>query len=216
MTDALQLTLTAIAFGAVGVFSPTRAALVVLMLTNPDAPWPRAISYAVGTTVIFAAAVLLGLAGVEVAGRDGDRIIGLVLGLLMIIAAVVMFVQQRRRGDLPRAPSSHPLMAAFGVGAGVAFQSFGRLLLLVAGGYRLGQVGASTVTSISFAALLLLIWQAPVWGPMLIYVFRRERFDALERRVRPALDRIEGGPLGAIVVGVVGLLLVLEALITGG
>ena len=214
MSPALQLTLTAIAFGAVGIFSPTRAALVMLLLTNPDTPWPRAISYAAGTTVVFATAVLLGLAGRQVAGGDeAESLVGLVLGLLMIVTAGVMFVRQRRRGDAPSQPSRHPLLTSFGLGAGVAFQSFGRLLLLIAGGYRLGLVGASTVTSLSFAALLLLIWQTPVWGPMLVYVFKRDRFDAMERRARPALDRIEGGPLGAILVGAIGLLLVLEALL---
>ena len=56
----------------------------------------------------------------------------------MIGAAISMVVIQRRRGNLPPQPSTHPVLAAAGIGAGVAFQSFGRLLVLVAGGYRIG------------------------------------------------------------------------------
>ena len=52
---------------------------------------------------------------------------------------------------------------------------------------------------------MLFIWQVPVWAPMALYIFKRDRFDALAARARPALDRIEGGIFGAIIVGAVGI-----------
>jgi len=41
-------------------------------------------------------------------------------------------------------------------------------------------------------------------SPMLLYVFWRERFDALAQLAQPAIDRIEEGVVGAIIVGSVG------------
>ena len=52
---------------------------------------------------------------------------------------------------------------------------------------------------------MLVIWQVPVWAPMALYVFRRDRFDALAERARPALDRIEGGIIGALIIAAVGI-----------
>ena len=39
---------------------------------------------------------------------------------------------------------------------------------------------------------------------MLLFVFWRERFDALAKRAQPAIDRIEEGIVGVLIVGLVG------------
>jgi hypothetical protein len=83
--------------------------------------------------------------------------------------------------------------------------------VLLAGGYRLGLI-SDTFVALGAIGLMILIWQIPVWGPMAIYVFRRGRFDALEERARPALDRIEGGVWGALIVGAVGIWMLLLGL----
>ena len=209
----LELALTAILFGAIGAFSPTRLALSVLMLTSETAPWGRAIAYLIGSSAIFATAAIIGLLGVEAAGLRGvDPRVNIVIGTIMIGAAISMVVGQRRRKNLPPQPSSRPVLAAAGIGAGVAFQSFGRLLVLVAGGYRIGALTRGPATGLALVGLMILIWQAPVWSPMLLYVVRRDRFDGLARRVQPAIDKIEDGALGAILVALVGAWILVEGL----
>lgn len=192
-------------FGAIGIFSPTRLALSVVMLTGATRPWGRALAYAIGSTAVFAVAALVGLLGVQAAGLTGAAPeANIVLGTVMIGVAIWMVVARRRRRDLPPRPSRHPVLTAAGIGAGVAIQSFGRLLILLAGGYRIGGLTRDPIPAVAFVGLMILIWQAPVWGPMLLYLFRRERFDALARRAQPALDQIEEGVAGAIAVGLVG------------
>ena len=210
-SNTIELTLTALAFGAVGAISPTRAALSVLMLTASSRPWGRAIAYAAGSTLVFAVALLVGVLGVEAAGRVRQDRVDAVLGVAMIAAAVILLVVERRRRGIPRPPSGRPLLAAFGVGLAVALQSIGRLLILVAAGVRLAALTGDALVIAGYGSLLLAIWQASVWVPMVVFVFRREWFDALERRLRPALDRIEEGPAGAIAVGIVGALLLLRS-----
>ena len=63
--STLELALTAILVGAIGIFSPTRLALSVVMLTSETRPWGRAIAYLIGGTAVFAAAALIGLLGVQ-------------------------------------------------------------------------------------------------------------------------------------------------------
>jgi hypothetical protein len=209
----VELVLTAILFGAIGAFSPTRLALSVVMLTSETAPWGRAIAYAIGSTAVFATAAIIGLLGVQAAGlRGADPTVNIVLGTIMIGAAISMVAGQRRRKNLPSQPSSHPVLAAAGIGAGVAFQSFGRLLVIVAGGYRIGALTRGPVPGLALVGLMIFIWQAPVWSPMLLYVLRRKRFDALARRVQPAIDKIEDGAAGAILVAIVGALILFEGL----
>ena len=209
----LELVLTAIVFGAIGAFSPTRLALSVVMLTSDTAPWGRAIAYLIGSTAVFAAAALIGLLGVQAAGLAGaDPRVNIVLGATMIGAAIFMVVGKRRRKNLPPQASSHPVLAAAGIGAGVAFQSFGRLLVIVAGGYRIGALTRGPVPGLALVGLMIFIWQAPVWSPMLLYILRRKRFDALARRVQPAIDKIEDGATGAILVALVGALILVEGL----
>ena len=95
----LELVLTAILFGAIGAFSPTRLALSVVMLTSETRPWGRAIAYLIGSTAIFATAAIIGLLGVQAAGlRGADPKVNIVLGTIMIGAAISMVVGQRRRG----------------------------------------------------------------------------------------------------------------------
>ena len=208
----LELFLVTILFGAIGVVSATRFAISVLMLASKTAPWRRALGFATGSTAIFAAAALLGLFGVQIPDdRDAPRF-DIALGGVMIVIAVAMLVAQRRPRPVDPQPAGHPFLSAAGIGAGVAFQSFGRLLILVAGGFRIGELSDSIVTGLSAVAIMIAIWQAPVWGPMALYVFRRARFDALANRARPALDRVESGPYGAIVVAAVGAYLVIRGL----
>jgi hypothetical protein len=209
----LELVLTAIVFGAIGAFSPTRLALSVVMLTGTSRPWGRAIAYLIGSTAVFAVAAIIGLLGVQAAGlRGADPKVNIVLGSIMIGAAIFMVVGERRRRNLPPQPSSQSVLAAAGLGVGVSFQSFGRLLVIVTGGYRIGVLTRGPVPGLAFVGLMIFIWQAPVWSPMLLYVLRRKRFDALGRRVQPAIDKIEDGATGAILVAVVGALILFEGL----
>ena len=209
----LELALTAILIGAIGIFSPTRLAVSVLMLAGSSNPWGRALAYLTGSTVVFAAAALIGLLGVEAAGlRGAAPEVNIVLGTVMICVAVSMVVLQRRRRHRPPQPSRHPVLAAAGIGAGVAFQSFGRLLLLLAAGFRIGALSRNPVPALVAIGVMILIWQAPVWSPMLLYVFRRERFDALTRRAQPAIDRLEEGVIGALAVGLVGAWILVQGL----
>ncbi len=206
MNSALEAVLTAVLIGAIGIPSPTRAAVTAVMLTNATAPWARALGFAIGSTLVFGAVALIGLLGVEAPGLEGaSPTVNTILGLVMIGAAVAMLVVRRRRmRDPDPQPTSHPMLKATGIGAGVAVQSFGRLLVLLAGGYRIGVVTDLFVVGLATTALMITVWQAPVWGPMALYVFNRPEFDKLQRRASPALDRIEGGVWGAVIVGVVG------------
>ena len=209
----VELLLTAIIVGAVGIFSPTRLAVSVLMLSSSSRPWGRALAYLVGSTAVFAVAALIGLLGVEAAGlRGAAPEVNIVLGTVMICVAVSMVVAQRRRRNRPPQSSRHPVLAAGGIGAGVAFQSFGRLLLLLAAGFRIGALTRNPVPAMVAIGVMILIWQAPVWSPMLLYAFRRERFDALTRRAQPAIDRLEDGVVGALAVGLVGAWILVQGL----
>ena len=211
--ETLELGLTAILFGAIGIFSPTRLALSVLMLTSKTSPWGRALAFTAGTTAVFAAAAVIGLLGVEAAGFGGAAPgVNIILGIVMVGIAISMVVIHRRRQNVPIRASRHPMLAAAGVGAAVAVQSFGRLLVLLAGGFRIGALTDGLVSGLAFVGIMIFIWQTPVWSPMLIYVFRRERFDALAKRAQPAIDRIEEGIVGAIIVGLVGAWILIQGL----
>ena len=211
--DSIEAPLTAILIGAIGIFSPTRLALSVLMLRSATAPWGRALAYALATTAVFAVASIIGLLGVEAAGfRGAAPGVNIVLGVVMIGVAASMVVIHRRRQNVQIQEARHPVLAAAGVGAAVAIQSFGRLLVLLAGGYRIGTLTEGWLVGLAFVGLMLAIWQTPVWSPMLLYVFRRARFDAMAARAQPAIDRIEEGVAGAIIVGAVGVWILIQGL----
>ncbi|HEY6608708.1 MAG TPA: hypothetical protein VI277_05875 [Candidatus Limnocylindria bacterium] len=214
MNSVAEAVLTAMLIGAIGIFSPTRAALSIVMLAGPVAPWPRALALLLGSTLVFAVAAIIGLLGVQASGvGEASPTVNIVLGLTLIVVAGSMLVVHRRRmNDPDPQPASHPVLKAFGVGIGVAIQSFGRLLVLLAGGYRLGLI-TEPIVALGAIGIMILVWQVPVWGPMAIYVFNRNRFDALEQRARPALDRIEGGVWGAVIVGAVGAWMLLLGLV---
>lgn len=212
-TEPVELLVTATLIGAIGIFSPTRFALSVVMLTDDTHAWSRAIAYLIGSTAVFATAALIGLLGVEAAGlRGATPTVNIVLGSVMIGVAIAMVVLRRRRQRLPPQPSRHPVLAAAGVGVGVAVQSFGRLLILLAAGYRIGDLARGGGVALGYIGLMILVWQASVWSPMLLYVFRRERFDALARRAQPALDRLEEGVIGAVIVGAFGAWILFQGL----
>ena len=96
------------------------------------------------------------------------------------------------------------MLSAFGVGVGVSFQSTGRLFVLLAGGYRIGVLADSISQALFYAAIMIAIWQGSIWLLMLMSVFMPERFAAVERRARPALDRIENGVIGIVIVALLG------------
>ena len=209
----LELVLTVVVIGGLGAVSPTRFALSVVMLTDPTQPWPRALGFAVGSTAVFAAAVLLGLLGVQApGGQEASDTINVVLGGTMIVVAIVMTLQRRRPTPVSTYSARHPFLTATGVGAGVAFQSFGRLLVLVAAGFRIGLLSGSAVTAIGAAIAMIVLWQAAILAPMALYIFRRPRFDALAKRARPAIDRAQGGWYGAALIAAFGVYLIYRGL----
>lgn len=210
--DTIELLATALVFGIVGVISPTRTAMAVVMLTSRVHAWPRAVAYAVGSTAVFAIAAILGLLGVQASGLDAQVPITIALGFALVGVGIGMAVSQRRNADRPATDPSHPLLSAAGVGVGVSIQAPGRLLVLLAGGYRIGDLADTATAAIGFSALMLAVWQVPIWGTMALAVFQPDRFEAIERRARPALDRVEGGILGAVLVAAVGVLLVWRGL----
>ena len=101
ISDLTALFLTAIVFGAIGMVSATRFALSALMLTDQQAGWARALGFAVGTTVVFLMATVLGMLGVEVPGAGSPNpTINLVLGIIMVVAAgAMLFMHHRRPAD---------------------------------------------------------------------------------------------------------------------
>ena len=210
--DTIELLATALVFGIVGVISPTRTAMAVVMLTSRVSAWPRAVAYAVGSTAVFAVAAILGLLGVQASGLDAQVPITIALGFALVGVGVGMAVSQRRHADRPRADPKHPLLSAAGMGVGVSIQAPARLFVLIAGGYRIGDLADSAAAAIGFSALMLAVWQVPIWGTMALAIVQPHRFEAIERRARPALDRVEGGVLGAVLVGALGVLLVWRGL----
>ena len=200
----LELALTAIVIGAIGIFSPTRLALSAMMLTSETHAWGRAIAYLVGSTAVFAAAAFVGLLGVEAAGLRGVApTVNIVLGSVMIGVAVAMLVARRRQRDLPPRPSRHPCSLRPG-SAPRSPSSRSDASSSCWPGNRIGDLARGGVPALGWVGVMIAIWQVPVWSPMLLYVFGRDRFDALAQRAQPALDRIEEGIVGAIVVGLVG------------
>ena len=214
ISNTVELTLTAVLFGAIGIFSPTRFAFSVLMLTGETSPWARSIAFALASTVVFGLSALVGLLGVQVSGIGGvSDEVTIALGVALVFVSGVMLARRRRPPEeIPPTSSRRPLLTAAGIGAGVSVQSFGRLLVLVAGGSRIGMLSNSGVASLAAVGAMIAIWQLPVLAPMALYIFARPRFDAIARRARPAIDRVEDGPWGAILVGVVGLLLIVRGL----
>ena len=210
--DTVELIVTAIVFGIVGIISPTRTAMTVLMLTTRYQAWPRAVAYGVGSTAVFAVATLLGVLGVQASGLDAQVPITIALGFALVGVGIGMAISHRRNADRPQTDPRHPLLSAAGVGVGVSIQAPGRLLVLLAGGYRIGDMADSATIAIGMSALMLAVWQVPIWGTMLLAIVKPDKFEAIERRARPALDRVEGGVLGAVLVAAVGLLLVVRGL----
>lgn len=208
----LELTLTAIGFGLIGAFSATRFAMTVLMLTSEEQPWPRAVAFLAGSTVAFGIVLLLGVLGMQAVSESEQQAIALWLGIVFIVIALVMGFARVRRRPMPHVIADRPRMAAFGIGVGVSVQSVGRLLILLAGGSRIGALAGSATVALAFAGLLLLIWQTAIWGTMVVQVVWPSRFAALERRARPVLDHLEGGITGAVLVGLVGLFMVIRNL----
>jgi hypothetical protein len=212
MPTWFELTLTAIGFGLIGAFSATRLAMTVLMLTSEEQPWARAVAYLAGSTVAFGIVLLLGVLGMQAVSESEQQAIALWLGIIFVVIALVMGFARVRRRPMPHVIADRPRMAAFGIGMGVSVQSVGRLLILLAGGSRIGALAASATVALAFAGLLLLVWQASIWGTMVVQVVWPSRFAALERRARPVLDHLEGGITGAVLVGLVGLFMVIRNL----
>jgi hypothetical protein len=206
----LELLLTSVLFGLVGVFSPTRTGMTVLMLTSRVRPWARTVAYAVGSTAIFGIVAVLGLLGVEATSLNMTVPVTIALGFTLVGVGIGMMIARRRNPDREPADPRHPLLSAAGVGVGVSIQAPGRLIVLIAGGYRIGDLAGSATVAIAFAAAMLAIWQLPIWGTMLVSLVAPDRFEALEQRARPTLDRVESGPVGAILVAAVGILLVIR------
>ena len=216
LSNTVELTVIAVLFGAVGIFSPTRFAVSVLMLTGERSPWARSVAFAIASTVVFTVAALIGLVGGELSGiREVSSQATIAIGVLIVAVAVVMLVRRRRPPDeIPPTSSRRPVLAAAGIGAGVSLQSFGRLLILVAGGTRIGMVSGNPVESLATLGAMIAIWQIPILAPMALYIFARRRFDAIARRARPAIDRVEEGPWGGILVAAVGFYLIIRGLLT--
>lgn len=208
----VELVATAIVFGLVGIVSPTRTAMTVLMLTSRVQAWARSVAYAIGSTAVFAVAAILGLLGVQASGFDAQVPITIALGFALVGVGVGMAISQRRNADRAPTDPRHPLLSAAGVGVGVSIQAPGRLLVLLAGGYRIGDLAGSAPVALGISALMLAVWQVPIWGTMLLALVRPTGFEAIERRARPALDRVENGVLGAVLIALVGVLLVLRGL----
>jgi len=203
LSQAVELILTSVIFGAVGLLSPTRAAMAVVMLTSKTRPWGRAIAYLAGSTLVFGIAAVIGLLGVQ-AGGGAQSALTIFAGLAMLGVAAGMTIVHRRRSPEPETEPRHPMLSAFGVGVGVSFQSTGRLFVLLAGGYRIGVLADSISQALFYAAIMIAIWQGSIWLLMLMSVFMPERFAAVERRARPALDRIENGVIGIVIVALLG------------
>jgi len=203
VSSTLELLLTSIVFGAVGLLSPTRAAMTVVMLTSKTLAWGRALAYLAGSTLVFGIAAVIGLFGVQ-AGGGAQSALTIVAGLAMIGVAAGMTIVHRRRPAEPDPEPRHPMLSAFGVGVGVSFQSTGRLFVLLAGGYRIGVLADSVTVALIYAGIMIAIWQGSIWLLMLMSVFMPDRFAAVERRARPALDRIENGVIGIVIVALLG------------
>jgi hypothetical protein len=203
VSSTVELLLTSIVFGAVGLLSPTRAAMTVVMLTGKTLPWARALAYLAGSTLVFGIAAVIGLLGVQ-AGGGAESALTIVAGLAMIGVAAGMTIVHRRRPAQTDAEPKHPMLSAFGVGVGVSFQSTGRLFVLLAGGYRIGVLADSVPQALIYAGIMIAIWQGSIWLLMLMSVFMPDRFAAVERRARPALDRIENGVIGIVIVALLG------------
>jgi hypothetical protein len=208
----VELALTSIVFGLVGVFSPTRTGMTVLLLASRVRPWARTVAYAAGSTAIFALVILLGLLGVEATSLNMQVPVTIALGFTLVGVGVGMIIARRRNPDREPTDPRHPILSAAGVGVGVSIQAPGRLILLIAGGYRIGDLAGSAAVAVAFAAAMLAIWQLPIWGTMILSIVAPDRFGALERRARPALERVESGPVGAILVAAIGMLLVIRGL----
>ena len=80
--------------------------------------------------------------------------------------------------------------------------------MLLAGGYRIAVLAKSVPEALIFGGIMVAIWQTPIWGLMLMSIFAPHRFAAVERRARPALDRIENGVIGSVIVALLGAWLV--------
>lgn len=210
MDRTLELALTSIAFGVVGVISPTRTAMTILMLTSRVRPWARTVAYAVGSTAIFGVVIVLGLLGVQATSFNMQVPVTIALGFTLVGVGVGMIIAHRRNPEPEPSDPRHPLLSAAGIGVGVSIQAPGRLIVLLAGGYRIGDLAGSLAAGVAFAGAMLAIWQVPIWGTMIVSLVAPDRFEALERRARPALDRVESGPWGAILVAAVGILLVIR------
>ena len=210
--DTLELALTSVVFGLVGIVSPTRTGMTVLMLTSRVRPWARAVAFAIGSTAIFGIVVVLGLLGVQATSINMQVPVTIALGFTLVGVGVGMVISRRRRPDEEPVDPKHPLLSAAGIGVGVSIQAPGRLIVLIAGGYRIGDLAGSATAALTFAGVMLAIWQVPIWGTMLLSLLMPDRFEQLERRARPALDRVESGPWGAVLVAAVGILLVVRGL----
>ena len=210
--NTVELVLTAVVFGLIGVFSPTRFAFQVMMLAG-DRRWLRASWFLVGSTIVFAVPSILGLLGVAAGLPNESSTFDLYLGVGLLVIGGLMLVRSRSSADRPPQPPRHPVLGALLAGVGVSIQSPGRLLVLLAGGYRIGALANSGLVGLAYIGLMLAIWQVPVWGPMALFVFRHDRFAALERRARPALDRVESGVVGGVLIAFLGAVLVFHAVI---
>ena len=81
----LELALTSIVFGLVGVFSPTRTGMTVLLLASRVRPWARTVAYAAGSTAIFGLVILLGLLGVEATSLNMQVPVTIALGFTHLV-----------------------------------------------------------------------------------------------------------------------------------
>ena len=171
---AVVLTVLPLALGA--AVSPLLVVGQVLTLTSPGSGLRRGWFFALGTSMVVAVWVVLGLAmgaALPVRGPGPDPI-SASLHLVLAIVLVVLGIEILRRPSAPKngqtAAVAHPLRAAFLLGAGLMAANLTSLVLFLPAMQDVARSGFSPITQAWVVTLVSLVTLLPALGPPLALV----------------------------------------------
>jgi threonine/homoserine/homoserine lactone efflux protein len=160
---------------------------IILMLVTPRAKTNGtafATGYVAGLALVGAIALLVAGGGDYSSGSGPTQtasIIKLVLGALLLLAAVAQWRKRPREGETAEMPKWMGTIDEFTVGrslaVGIALSALNpkNLAMSLAAGVAIAQAGVSTGQEITVLAGYVLLGSATVLGPVVVYLFMRER-----------------------------------------
>lgn len=186
---------------AVGVLiSPFPIVGLILILLSDKARLNSVcymVGWVVGNAAVFTIAMLFMGAGVGSQGEPGTvaKIVFIVLGALLILAAIHEFTKRPKKGEEPKTPKWFAKMSKIGPGGALGFGLFlsalnpKNALLSLTAGASVGALGLSAGQETGSVILFALLASASIIVPTIAFLIAGHRLDKWLDSVRDWLIR---------------------------